>query len=133
MTDLDGFKPVNDTYGHEAGDTVLQVIGRRLSDSIRKTDYVARIGGDEFVLLLEDCGNIDNLKPIFKKIEENVSVPILISGGQNVKIGLSMGIYFCPAHGETTPDMLLRYADNALYKSKEHKADRVCYWTVNDD
>ncbi|MHB1661428.1 MAG: sensor domain-containing diguanylate cyclase [bacterium] len=132
MIDLDGFKPVNDTYGHEAGDTILQVIGRRLRDSVRRTDFVARIGGDEFVLILEDCGNINNLKPLFGKIEENVLVPVSLSGGNTASVGLSMGVYICSIDNTTTADNLLRYADNALYQSKEHKADRVSYWTVTD-
>jgi diguanylate cyclase (GGDEF)-like protein/PAS domain S-box-containing protein len=132
MIDLDGFKPVNDTYGHEAGDTVLQVIGKRLKDSLRKTDFVARIGGDEFVVLIEDCKDINALIPIFNKIEEKVGVPVIISENITVKVGLSMGVYISLIDNDVTADTLLRYADNALYQSKEHKADREYYWTVMD-
>ena len=132
MIDLDRFKPVNDTYGHEAGDTVLQVIGKRLKDSLRKTDFVARIGGDEFVILIEDCKNINALIPIFNKIEETVRVPVVLSESRTVEVGLSMGVHICHIDNDVTADTLLRYADNALYQSKEHKADRKCYWTVTD-
>lgn len=132
MIDLDGFKPVNDAYGHEAGDTVLQVIGRRMRDSLRKTDFVARIGGDEFVLILEDCKNIDSLMPVFKKLEESIRVPVALSGNNTISVGLSMGVHLCVLDHAVSADILLRYADNALYQSKEHKADRKYYWTLTD-
>ena len=131
MIDLDGFKPVNDTYGHEAGDTVLQIIGKRLRDSLRKTDFIARIGGDEFAVIIEDCKNIKSLIPIFNKIEESVRVPVALSESKTVTIGLSMGVHICHIDNDVTADTLLRYADDALYQSKEHKADRKYFWTVN--
>lgn len=130
MIDLDGFKPVNDKYGHEAGDSVLQVVGKRLRNSLRNTDYVARLGGDEFVLIFEDYGNIDNLKLIFGKIEENILIPIALSNENAISVGLSMGVYLCGQNNDITPDVMLRYADNALYNSKEHKNDRTRYWTI---
>ncbi|MDA8158920.1 MAG: diguanylate cyclase [Deltaproteobacteria bacterium] len=130
MIDLDCFKPVNDTYGHEAGDSVLQVIGKRLRNSLRNTDYVARLGGDEFVLIFEDYGNIDNLKLIFEKIEENIRIPVALSNENAVSVGLSMGVYLCDSNNDITSDAMLRYADNALYNSKEHKTDRTRYWTM---
>ena len=132
MIDLDGFKPVNDTYGHEAGDIVLQVIGKRLRESLRKTDFVARIGGDEFVIIMEDSKNINALEPIFNKIEDRVKVPVALFDNKTVTVGLSMGVYLCHIDKDFTPDTLLRYADNALYQSKEYKQDRKCFWTVTD-
>lgn len=133
MMDLDGFKPVNDTYGHEAGDTVLQVIGERFKNSLRKTDFVSRIGGDEFVIILEDCKNIENIIPILNKIEKNVKIPIAVAPNKTIIVGLSMGLHFCNIESDMSADAILRYADNALYKSKEHKADRKNYWTITNE
>ncbi|WP_158006475.1 sensor domain-containing diguanylate cyclase, partial [Acidithiobacillus thiooxidans] len=96
MLDLDGFKPVNDTYGHEAGDEVLVVLGKRLPQTLRESDFVARLGGDEFVLLLEDLENLDALANILKKIEDTISAPIPLSSGEIVQIGASMGVAIYP-------------------------------------
>lgn len=130
MIDLDNFKPVNDNFGHEAGDIVLQVVGKRLRNSIRSTDFISRIGGDEFVLILEDCGDMQDLTAVLKKIEENIKGPIGVSEGNTVSVGLSMGVYLNRLDVSTTSDVLLRYADSALYQSKEHKENREQYWTI---
>jgi len=130
MLDLDGFKPVNDAYGHAAGDEVLVALGKRLPETLRKSDFVARLGGDEFVLLLEDLDNLDDLANLMKKIEDSISAPIPLSSGESVQIGASMGVAIYPFGDADAGDKLLRLADQALYRSKENKADRERSWVL---
>lgn len=130
MLDLDGFKPVNDTYGHVAGDEVLVALGKRLPEALRKSDFVARLGGDEFVLLLEDLADLDDLTSTLKKVEDTIAAPIRLSNGETVRIGASMGIFLYPFGDGEAADQLLRHADQALYESKAHKADREQPWVL---
>ena len=130
MMDLDGFKPVNDTYGHAAGDEVLVALGKRLSEALRKSDFVARLGGDEFVLLVEDLEDMVGLATIMKKIEDTITAPIPLSNGKSVQIGASMGVALYPFGDTDTGDKLLRLADQALYESKKNKADRERFWVL---
>ena len=130
MLDLDAFKPVNDTYGHDAGDQALCNIAQRLGEALRKTDFLARVGGDEFVLVLEDAQSIDDLLPIFDKIAERMTQPIALSADTSVRVGISMGVAIYALEDEGSPDALLRHADHALYESKTHKADRTRYWAL---
>ncbi|MGC9200326.1 MAG: diguanylate cyclase, partial [Acidobacteriaceae bacterium] len=102
MLDLDNFKPVNDTYGHEAGDEVLVAMGKRLPEVLRKSDFVARLGGDEFVLLLEDLSDLDDLTQTLTKVEDAITTPIRLSNGKTVELGASMGVFLYPlGDGET--------------------------------
>ncbi|SMH66253.1 putative Diguanylate cyclase [Acidithiobacillus ferrivorans] len=130
MVDLDSFKPVNDSYGHEAGDTVLVALGKRLKASLRKSDFVARLGGDEFVLLIEDLDHMNSLAPIMNKIGDIIREPIPLEDGQMVQVGLSMGVALYPFVDGDNSDMLFRLADQALYESKANKADRLQFWTI---
>ncbi|MDR7927137.1 EAL domain-containing protein [Acidithiobacillus thiooxidans] len=130
MLDLDNFKPVNDTYGHAAGDEVLVALGKRLPEALRKSDFVARLGGDEFVLLLEHLNNLDDLANIMKKIEDTISAPIPLSSGKSAQVGASMGVAIYPFVDADAGDKLLRLADQALYESKENKADRERSWVL---
>lgn len=130
MMDLDGFKPVNDIYGHEAGDEVLVAMGKRLPEALRKSDFVARLGGDEFVLLVEDLEDLDDLANIMKKIESIISASIPLSHGESVQIGASMGVAIYPFGDTDTGDKLLRLADQAMYESKTNKADRERFWVL---
>jgi diguanylate cyclase (GGDEF)-like protein/PAS domain S-box-containing protein len=133
VIDLDDFKPVNDTYGHEAGDNVLKIISDRLKGVLRKTDFAARLGGDEFVLIIEDIKNKSELENIFAKLEKKIKESVFIKGGIELKIGLSMGVYIYggSSKGKESPtsETLLRYADYALYKSKNDKEERLKYYT----
>jgi len=129
VLDLDGFKPINDAHGHEAGDSVLRIIAHRLRGIMRKTDFVARFGGDEFVLLVEDYADTDELEAVFAKIEVAVCASIVLpEKGAYVTVGLSMGVCLYSPTNEIGPDDLLRCADLALYQSKMHKADRSRCW-----
>ncbi len=130
MMDMDGFKPINDTYGHESGDRVLKVIGKRLQEALRYTDFVARLGGDEFVLLIEDCNNFDEIKKVMDKIGQAICAPITLVGNVNVYVEFSAGISLYPQIDTDNPDALMRFADHALYESKAHKTDRLHLWTV---
>lgn len=130
MIDMDNFKPINDQWGHEAGDAVLHIVGMRLQGMLRRSDFVARLGGDEFVLLLGDYTWQEDTESIFVKIERAVSAPIALQNGEMVSVGLSAGVALFPVHETQNADALLRYADQALYASKEHKSDRARYWAI---
>ena len=130
MLDLDAFKPINDTHGHDAGDQALCSIAQRLEEALRKTDFLARIGGDEFVLIVEDVQSVDDLLPIFEKIAERMTQPIVLSADISARVGISMGVAIYPLEDEDSPEALLRRADQALYESKTHKTDRARYWAL---
>lgn len=116
--DLDKFKTINDTHGHEMGDEVLRVIGQRLRSSVRETDVVARYGGDEFVCLLMDVRADVNLAKIAAKILEQVSLPIT-HRGIDITTHASIGISRRPQDGEDG-EALIRAADEAMYLAKKN-------------
>ena len=119
MLDLDGFKGVNDTHGHAAGDQVLIEVARRLRENVhRATDLVGRLGGDEFVVVAYNCGEGQTLLgQMAGSIVASLSRPILLANGIEVQIGASVGIARYPADGSTT-ETLLNSADLALYQVK---------------
>jgi diguanylate cyclase (GGDEF)-like protein/PAS domain S-box-containing protein len=113
--DLDGFKAVNDSLGHEAGDKVLQEAARGFSMCIRESDKVARIGGDEFVVLAERTTPQLAVK-IAERIVEQIKIPINLANGE-ARIGASIGVAFYPKNG-TSLDALMKAADDAMYRVK---------------
>jgi len=115
--DLDGFKPVNDTFGHDSGDETLRQVAERIVSCLRGTDTVARIGGDEFTVIMTDFSNPTAVSKMAKKILDAVSEPFHI-GDDEVNIGASIGVALYPLHGQE-PDDLLKAADNAMYASKD--------------
>lgn len=115
--DLDYFKEVNDTLGHEAGDQLLRLVARRLSECVRSSDLVARLGGDEFTLIIRDIQDPDDLFPVADKILESLSQPFAL-GDRTVRISASMGAAFYPRDGQSDGE-LLRAADLAMYAAKE--------------
>ncbi|MBN2679029.1 EAL domain-containing protein [Acidithiobacillus montserratensis] len=132
MLDLDRFKPINDEFGHEAGDQVLVTLGHRLAEVLRKNDMVGRFGGDEFVILLESVQNQDDLYQILRKIENVVTSPMQLQSGQSVRVGLSIGVsIYAGGDKVLTPEELLHQADLALYESKHHKQDRDACWMLH--
>lgn len=118
--DLDGFKPINDTLGHHAGDIVLTTVSDRLSKLVRGTDMVARLGGDEFAIILQGIGDNQKIEPILQKVLTSISREINLDDGQTVSVRGSLGVAYYPEDAET-PDRLCRYADMAMYLAKEKK------------
>lgn len=114
--DLDGFKLVNDTLGHEVGDDVLKAVAQRIVNLVRQTDTVARLGGDEFVIMLDNPGNRDELAYIASRIIDTVNEPISLCG-KTAHVGTSVGIATFPSDGKTPADLILS-ADTAMYAAK---------------
>ncbi|MBU6389323.1 EAL domain-containing protein [Patescibacteria group bacterium] len=115
--DLDRFKNVNDTLGHQAGDLILKEVAKRLIAYVREEDTVARFGGDEFVIVLSDIAELGEVEELAKKILK-ILAPALLINGEEVHVNASIGIATFPNDGETS-DTLLKNADNALYQAKE--------------
>ena len=114
--DLDGFKQINDTLGHGAGDVLLKIVARRLVATVREEDTVARLGGDEFIVALWHVSGTDYAATVALKVIEAVSRPYLIEG-HTVSITTSAGVGIYPVHGEDA-DTLMKSADLALYEAK---------------
>lgn len=114
--DLDRFKPINDTFGHETGDSVLQEVAKRLLASVRESDTVARIGGDEFVVVVPDIQDKQQVAPLAQKILAAMQFPFLIKAREH-SIGASIGISCFPDDGEDM-DALMQKADAAMYLVK---------------
>ena len=117
FVDLDGFKSVNDTLGHDAGDALLTKTAERLHDCVREADTVARIGGDEFTVILSTIASVDDARTVAKKIIAALSKPFNI-GDQKAQIGASIGISLFPENGTDT-ETLLKKADDAMYTAKK--------------
>ena len=115
--DLDFFKAVNDTYGHAAGDHVLQVVAKVLDAETRREDTVARVGGDEFVLVFPGMTETAQLEAIARRIIEQLTEPIEFEG-QTCRISASIGISISTEYEEPLPDRMQQDADEALYASK---------------
>jgi diguanylate cyclase (GGDEF)-like protein/PAS domain S-box-containing protein len=125
--DLDRFKNINDTIGHESGDLLLQVIAERLRSTIRSTDMVARLGGDEFVLVITDIKKVGDVALISQKILENILNVVMIKE-QEIYITTSIGISLYPYDGEDL-QVLMKNADLALYRAKEHGRNNYQFYT----
>ncbi len=123
LLDLDHFKLINDGSGHGAGDIVLKEVANRLNRCVRETDTVARLGGDEFVLILTDLPETDDVDVIAEKVATALSRPIEVEG-HDMFITASIGISLYPRDGDNG-ETLLRYADIAMYRVKEHGRNSV--------
>jgi diguanylate cyclase (GGDEF)-like protein len=124
MVDLDGFKGINDTHGHPAGDEVLRVTASRLQDAVRKEDTVSRFGGDEFVVLLPDLSDPPAAERTAARIVESLAFPIRLADRQ-VPVSVSVGVCTLYGEEELDADDLIRCADTALYRAKAN--GRNCY------
>jgi diguanylate cyclase (GGDEF)-like protein/PAS domain S-box-containing protein len=117
LIDLDRFKWVNDRFGHAAGDSLLRTMSKRISESLRKSDTVARIGGDEFVVLLHDSRSMEDAVRVLNRIVACVSEPLVSGDGHDITISCSAGCSTYPEDGQDA-DELLRAADAAMYQAK---------------
>ncbi len=125
--DLDRFKWVNDTLGHAAGDTLLQMVAERLLNCVRETDTVARLGGDEFTVILSDIDHQHDVDSVAEQILQRLSTIFTIQE-QDVMIGASIGITIYPRDA-TEVGELMRYADTAMYRSKQAGRNTYRYYT----
>ncbi|MEU8813714.1 sensor domain-containing diguanylate cyclase [Actinoplanes sp. NPDC048796] len=121
FVDLDGFKPVNDAHGHEAGDELLRQVARRLTGCVREGDVLARVGGDEFVVLMPGVAGDTDTGAACDRIRSAIEKPFTIDG-IDVRIGASVGVHLAPSAGD--PDEALRAADHAMYAVKKSGRDR---------
>jgi diguanylate cyclase (GGDEF)-like protein/PAS domain S-box-containing protein len=129
--DLDRFKQVNDTFGHEAGDMLLQEIAHRLKSHLREGDTVARLGGDEFVMLLEEITCVRDMLPLGEKLIGELRRPCSIAGNQ-VTVTASIGVSAFPSDGLDSAK-LLRHADAAMYRAKARGRNLCELYSVGDD
>ncbi|MFN7710005.1 MAG: diguanylate cyclase domain-containing protein [Holosporales bacterium] len=123
--DLDGFKGVNDTFGHDVGDQLLKYVAKQLRQSVRDSDSVARLGGDEFVVLIHGMHTTEDITPIAERIVAALHDQISFQG-QTLQYGCSIGIALCPDHG-TTPEALMLIADETMYKAKKAGKGRFIF------
>ena len=114
--DIDGFKHVNDDYGHEVGDHLLRALGEKMLATLRQSDLVARVGGDEFVVVLDDVKDMRHLIGIANKLIEIIGEPLNINE-HICRVGVSIGISIFPQDGDQV-DSLIRCADQAMYNIK---------------
>jgi diguanylate cyclase (GGDEF)-like protein/PAS domain S-box-containing protein len=126
--DLDRFKNVNDTVGHEAGDRLLKLVAGRLASCIRESDTLARLGGDEFVVLVEGFDSSSYLMTLSERILQTVSEPFRVEEDNEYYLGVSIGIGIYPTDGEDGPT-LLRCADSAMYYAKESGRNHYQFFT----
>ena len=120
--DLDHFKSINDTHGHQVGDEVLTEVARRLQEAVRAEDTVARLGGDEFVIILHDVTSPEEATAVLDRASRSIREPIVL-GGLTLRTSLSVGLAIA-AHGDD-PDVLLRDADAAMYAAKKSERGRI--------
>ena len=121
--DLDGFKAVNDSHGHDAGDRLQKEAAKRISLAVRADDVVARLGGDEFAAVLCDLADGAQVAEVLQRLLDSLAVPIAIRHGQAAVIGASIGVALSPANGDRA-DELLRVADAAMYAAKRAGKNR---------
>lgn len=122
--DIDGFKSVNDNYGHDAGDVVLRTMARRIQSCIRATDTLARVGGDEFVVLLPAIGHPEHAQALARKIAAAARRPIELTESASAVLSLSIGIALYPQHGWDSTALTER-ADQAMYQAKKGGKDAI--------
>lgn len=129
--DLDGFKDVNDALGHQAGDQLLREIAYRLNQTVRKSDTIARMGGDEFTVLLTQVEHESNIISVADKILEAVRQPVVLDGN-TISITISIGIAQYPDNGKDV-NTLLKSADIALYRAKESGKNNYQFSSFSED
>ena len=129
LLDLDDFKPINDRFGHAAGDEMLMTLAARLKGAIRDTDTAARLGGDEFLLILEDIEDDAGLTRVLERIATTIRRPMSLENGVEVHANGSIGVTRYPLD-DSAPEQLIRNADAALYAAKNSKSIRTHDWVI---
>ncbi|WP_144212997.1 EAL domain-containing protein [Shewanella donghaensis] len=129
--DLDGFKAVNDTYGHDVGDELLIQLSALMSKTLRESDTLARIGGDEFIALLVDLDNMEDCERVLERMLQAATSPIK-SGDITLRVSTSIGVTLYPQDG-VSADQLIRHADQAMYIAKQTGKNRFHVFDVNQD
>jgi diguanylate cyclase (GGDEF)-like protein/PAS domain S-box-containing protein len=129
--DVDRFKTINDTLGHPAGDTLLQQLGRRLTETLRVGDTVARAGGDEFLLLIPGLHSPEEAGPVAEHVLASLSAPFVVSG-QTLRVTGSVGLAICPRDAADV-ESLIKYADTALYLAKEQGRNTFRFFSPDLD
>lgn len=128
--DLDGFKDVNDSLGHEAGDRLLSDVADRLANGVRANDTVARLGGDEFTVILTGAEQREDVERVAQTLIEALAMPFYM-GEERIQISVSIGIAFYP-DAASTPDALLEVADKAMYQAKKAGSNQMCFYDTFD-
>ena len=129
--DLDGFKHVNDSYGHDLGDEVLIIVSLRMKEVLREGDSLARIGGDEFVAVLTDLTTVEECEPVLERLLLAASEPVYL-GDVELKISASIGVTLYP-QDNVSADQLMRHADQAMYIAKESGKNRYHLFDTAED
>lgn len=130
--DLDGFKAVNDRYGHDVGDELLVAVAQRLQQALREEDTLARLGGDEFVAILIDLDGLQHVRPILERLRHAAAQPFLLEG-LNLTVTLSLGVSFYPQSETIEAEQLMRQADQAMYQAKLAGKNRYCFFDDEQD
>lgn len=124
--DIDGFKEINDTYGHTIGDALLVEISKRILSLMRKNETIARLGGDEFVALLSDINDVRDCEPFLIRLLAIINKPICIEG-KSLHVSASIGVSVYPSDANSA-DMLIENADHAMYHAKQSGKNRFCFF-----
>ncbi len=132
FVDLDRFKAINDTYGHDAGDQVLRVVTQRLCSSIRASDTVARYAGDEFTIVLRHIVKNDDVLRVAEKIVQVMETPLCLDDGTELQVTASMGLSFFPDDASDA-QTLLKHADEAMYSAKHHGRNNFQIYEVSPE
>jgi diguanylate cyclase (GGDEF)-like protein len=125
--DLDGFKPLNDTHGHRFGDKVLIWVAQALKQSARQEDFIARYGGDEFIILLHEVSNMDEISPLLRRVLKRLTQTFEIDSIE-ARLGSSIGVAVYPLHGRSANELLVK-ADQAMYEAKAAGGNQWAVWT----
>ena len=132
LLDLDGFKAVNDHHGHDAGDQLLSALARRMKNTLRESDTLARMGGDEFVALLPDLDDVRASEPVLSRLRDAAAGEVQI-GEATVRVSASVGVTFYPQPEDPDPDQLMRQADQAMYQAKLAGTNRIHFFDSAHD